>query len=90
MKIITKMGDQYESNDPLAFQQGGQVAGNGMVYFSNYRGIDSRPVDQSTQKSTKDKKDKDLIDNSLIKELVGKGITSDVNASVQDLVDMQV
>lgn len=89
MKITTKEG-QYESNDPLFLQSGGEVNATAGIYGSNYRDL-SIPQGATTASESKTSKSKneDILDKDVLSDLVGKGITSDVDASMQDLMTLQ-
>lgn len=76
-------------------QQGGNVSGTGMVFGHTYSPLDTGGSRGTTSakdpsQTTKDsKKGNSIIDNDMIKQLVGKGITSDVNVSMQGIVQLQ-
>lgn len=93
MKVIIKKGDQYESADPFLLQQGGAVVGNNQVFGSVYKGVDTRPIGSSTttdeKKKSKSDSKNDIIDKNLLNKLIGKGITSDVDANVEELIQLQ-
>lgn len=76
-------------------QQGGEVSGTGMVFGHTYTPFNVRQQtnpsqdDQKESKKSNSKKN-DLVDEDLLKSLVGKGITSDVNANIQGIVSLQL
>ena len=88
MKVITKEKGQYESSDPLFLQQGGQADSG--VYGGNYRPLTfgqsgTTTADKKTKSdSTNDKSGKGLMD-----QITGKGITNDVYANAQKLMEIQ-
>lgn len=78
------------SEDILKLQDGG---GTGMVFGHTYRPLITPQQTSTSSTTTKDKSSKnksdDIVDKNTLKDLIGKGITSDVNASVSQLVQMQ-
>lgn len=80
----------------LKRQQGGEISPTGTVFGHGYNPLmnlaPTKPETVQTSRSSSKKKsstDDDLVDDKLLKQLVGKGITSDVNASISTLVEMQ-
>jgi len=73
-------------------QEGGTI-NNGMVFGSSYTPLDTNLAKGTTtasqSKSSDKTSDDGLLGSSLIKELLGKGITNDVNASMNGLLQIQ-
>ena len=73
-------------------QEGGTI-NNGMVFGSSYTPLDTNLAKGTTTASQSKGSDKTsddgLLGSSLIKELLGKGITNDVNASMNGLLQIQ-
>ena len=75
-------------------QDGGNVQGTGMVFGHTYSPLmnptssEGAPRERQSSRKQNDS-EKGIFDNSILKDLVGKGITSDVEVAIQGIMQLQ-